>query len=492
MRWLPRSLFSRMVLILLGGLILAQLASFAIHWHERVEFILRAGGMRQAQRIADIVRFLDPLVPRERARILGVIDSPELRVSLSRPPLTPTAMDPDNAGRAARFASALHRFLGDERSVAVVVTSAPEHWPPLASGVGGPGAGMPPPADMMSGPGMMGGQGMMRGPGSGFGQPGMGPGARLAGISFIVQAPLQDGTLVTFDSRQPLEAVNWPFRLLLSLGILLATVIVLTLVAVRWVTRPLKTLAQAAEQLGADIDRPPLAEEGPLEVSSAAHAFNTMQKRLVAFIRDRTRILAAMSHDLKTPITRLRLRAELLDDAQMRAKFEKDLAEMESMVSATLDFMRGVEKREARQPIDVMALLESLQEDAAELKGRVEIEGAALKPYRGLAQALKRCLRNLIDNAVQYGKSASIRVDDSSAVLRISVRDEGPGIPQGELDRIFEPFYRLEGSRSRDTGGTGLGLGIARNIARAHGGDIVLHNMPGGGLEAILTLPRTT
>jgi len=492
MRWLPRSLFSRMVLILLGGLVLAQVASLAIHLHERGELILRTGGMRQAQRIADIVRLLDSLGPRERARIVGVIDSPQLRVSLSQPPMAPAASDPDKAERAERFASVLRRFLGDERGLVVIVTSAPEHWPPAPLADRGPGLGAPPPPEMMGGPGMMSGQGMMRGPGGpGFGQPGMGPGARLAGISFIVQAPLKDGTLVTFDSRQPLEAVNWPYRLLLSLGILLVAVIALTLIAVRWVTRPLKTLAQAAEQLGADIERPPLPEEGPLEVSSAAHAFNTMQKRLVAFIRDRTRILAAMSHDLKTPITRLRLRAELLDDAKLREKFEKDLAEMEAMVGATLDFMRGVENREPRQPLDVMALLESLQEDAAEMDGRVAIEGAALKPYHGLAQSLKRCLRNLIDNAVQYGKSAKIRVEDSAAMLRISVRDEGPGIPERDLEHVFEPFYRLEGSRSRDTGGTGLGLGIARNIARAHGGDIVLRNMSGGGLEAVLTLPRT-
>jgi len=492
MRWLPRSLFSRMVLILLGGLVLAQVASLAIHLHERGELILRTGGMRQAQRIADIVRLLDPLGPRERARIVGVIDSPQLRVSLSQPPMAPTASDPDKAERAERFASVLRRFLGDERGLVVIVTSAPEHWPPAPFADRGPGLGAPPPPEVMGGPGMMSGQGMMRGPGGpGFGQPGMGPGARLAGISFIVQAPLKDGTFVTFDSRQPLEAVNWPYRLLLSLGILLVAVIALTLIAVRWVTRPLKTLAQAAEQLGADIERPPLPENGPLEVSSAAHAFNTMQRRLVAFIRDRTRILAAMSHDLKTPITRLRLRAELLDDAKLREKFEKDLAEMEAMVGATLDFMRGVENRERRQPLDVMALLESLQEDAAEMDGRVAIEGTALKPYHGLAQALKRCLRNLIDNAVQYGKSAKIRVEDSAAMLRISVRDEGPGIPERDLEHVFEPFYRLEGSRSRDTGGTGLGLGIARNIARAHGGDIVLRNMSGGGLEAVLTLPRT-
>jgi signal transduction histidine kinase len=340
----------------------------------------------------------------------------------------------------------------------------------------------------MSGPGMIGGPG-----GPGFGHPGLSPGARLAGLSFIVQAPLQDGTLVTFDSRQPLESVSWPYRLLLSLGILLVAVIAVTLVAVRWVTRPLKSLAEAADQLGADIERPPLPEEGPLEVSRAARAFNTMQRRLVAFIRDRTRVLAAMSHDLKTPITRLRLRAELLDNPELRAKFEKDLAEMESMVSATLDFMRGVESREPRQPVDVMALLESLQADSAEMNRRVTIEGAAGEPYRGLAQALKRCLANLIDNAVRYGKSAKVMVEDLPTMLTIRVRDEGPGIPEGELERVFEPFQRLEGSRSRDTGGTGLGLGIARNIARAHGGDIVLRNVsaPPGGLGAVLTLPRT-
>jgi HAMP domain-containing protein len=393
MRWLPRSLFSHMVLILLGGLVMAQLVSFAIYWQERGQLMLQTSGMRHAQRIADIVRLLDSLPPREREPI---VDTPQLRVSLSQPPLAPAAGDPDPAERATHFALLLQRFLGDERSLVVRVTSAPQRWPAPAP-FGSPGPNAPP------GPGMMAGRGMIHGPdGPGFGRPGMGSGPPLAGISFVVQAPLQDGTLVTFDSRQPLEAVNWPYRLLLSLGVLLVAVIVLTLFAVRWVTRPLRTLAEAAERLGADIERPPLTEQGPLEVSSAARAFNNMQRRLVAFIRDRTRILAAMSHDLKTPITRLRLRAELLDDAVLRAKFEKDLAEMESMVSATLDFMRGVENRETRQPLDVMALLESLQEDTAELNGSVVIEGAALKPYHGLAQALPhrqcRTLRQIGDD----------------------------------------------------------------------------------------------
>jgi signal transduction histidine kinase len=313
---------------------------------------------------------------------------------------------------------------------------------------------------------------------------------RYAGISFVVQARLKDGALVTFDSRQPLETVNWPYRLLLSLLVLLAAVFAVTLVAVRWVTRPLKTLAEAAQNLGEDINRPPLDEHGPLEVSRAARAFNTMQQKLVKFISDRTRIFAAMSHDLKTPITRLRLRAELLDEPELRAKFEKDLQEMEAMVGAALDFMRGLDHEEQARPIDVMALLESLQADAREMGGDVRIEGVAQAPYRGHAQALKRCLSNLIDNAVKYGKSATISVEDSAGQLRICVRDEGQGIPEAELERVFDPFYRLESSRNRSTGGTGLGLTIARNIAQAHGGELVLRNRPAGGLEAVLTLPR--
>jgi len=168
------------------------------------------------------------------------------------------------------------------------------------------------------------------------------------GFSFVVQARLHDGTHVTFDSRQPYETANWPYRLLLSLAVLLATVTIVTLVAVRWVTRPLKTLAEAAQNLGEDLNHPPLDESGPLEVSRAARAFNTMQQKLVKFIRDRSRIFAAMSHDLKTPITRLRLRAEMLDSPELRAKFVKDLEEMEAMVSAALDFMRGLERRSPR------------------------------------------------------------------------------------------------------------------------------------------------
>jgi signal transduction histidine kinase len=259
---------------------------------------------------------------------------------------------------------------------------------------------------------------------------------------------------------------------------------------VRWATRPLKALADAADELGRNIDRAPMPETGPVEVTRAARAFNTMQQRLAGHIRERTATLAAMSHDLKTPVNRLRLRAELLDDTELKKKISQDLEEMESMIRGTLEFMRGGQSAEQARPVDVNALLESLQADAQDTGAEVAVEGMATAPYAGRPQALKRCLGNLLDNAVKYGGSATMIVDDAPNRLIIRVRDRGPGIPELELERVFEPFYRLEASRSRDTGGTGLGLSIARQIAQLHGGTLILRNIKEGGLEAVLTLPR--
>jgi signal transduction histidine kinase len=467
MRLAPRSLFGRLVLVLLGGLLVAQLVSFAIHMHERGEALSQASGMQAAQRIADIVKLLEPLGPAERRRIVQVFSAPPLAISLDRPVLDPKLGSGEGA-RAALFGAMLRRFLGGARPETVAVRqepatpAAPGH-PPFM----GPGAQAP---------------WMARGAGMHFGA--------APGFSFVAQVRLADGALVTFDSRQPAQTAGWPYRLLLSLAVLLAAVIAVSLVAVRWATRPLNALADAADELGRNIDRPPMPERGPLEVARAARAFNGMQRRLSGYIRERAATLAAMSHDLKTPVTRLRLRAELLEDGELKHKMTQDLEEMESMVLATLEFMRGGESVEEARPVDVTALLESLQADAEEVGGQVTLAGGHARPYRGRPQALKRCLRNLIDNALKYGKSATILVEDTAERLILRVRDRGPGIPAGELERVFEPFYRTEGSRSRDTGGTGLGLSIARNIAQLHGGELKLRNLECGGLEAELSLPR--
>lgn len=469
MRLAPRSLFSRLVLVLLGGLLIAQIVSFAIHMHERGEALSQASGMQAAQRIADIVQLLEPLSPAERRRIVQVFSAPPLAISLDRRPLEREELGAEDSARAALFGAMLHRFLGDGRPAAVAVTEeqAIRAAAPMKPGFRGPAA---------HAPWMVPGAAMHMGTQPGF--------------SFVAQVRLNDGSLVTFDSRQPAQIAGWPYRLLLSLAVLLAAVIAVSLVAVRWATRPLNALADAADELGRNIDRAPMPEKGPLEVARAARAFNTMQARLVRYIRERTAALAAMSHDLKTPVTRLRLRAELLEDGELKKKISQDLEEMESMVHATLEFMRGVESTEQAQPLDVMALLESLQADAEEAGGQVAVKGSITRPYVGRPQALKRCLGNLIDNALKYGKRATILVEDDKERLAIRVQDQGAGIPEAELERVFEPFYRIEGSRGRDTGGTGLGLSIARNIAQLHQGTLTLRNIKEGGLEAALTVPR--
>lgn len=467
MRLLPRSLFARLVLVLLGGLVLAQLLSLAIHIQDRGELLLQASGVQSARRVADIVRVLETQEPAARRNILRVLSSPALLVSLDERPISPSAQEGLPGNRAEMFSMMIRRFLGDGWPVETIVADSAS-TPPIDPH--GPGGAF---RHSMHGPF----NGAMHAPAH-------------RGLSFVSQVRLHDGTLVTFDARQSSEAAGLPSRMLLSLAILLVAVVVLSLVAVRWATRPLKTLADAADELGRNIHRPPMEESGPLEVARAARAFNTMQVRLTAYLRERTSVLAAMSHDLKTPVTRLRLRAELLGDPQLRQKFTADLEEMESMVAATLDFLRGTAGSEPVQPVDMTALLESLQADLAEVGSLIRIEGRVVQPYTGQPAALKRCVRNLVENAVKYGQAASVVVDDNGDRLQILVRDEGPGIPEAELERVFDPFYRLEGSRSRDTGGTGLGLTIARSIAESHGGRLTLVNRPAVGLEARLTLPR--
>ncbi len=475
----PRSLFGRLVLVMIGGLLIAQLLTAWVNLSERGELLHRAGGIQVAQRVADIARLLDSVDPEQRRRISAVFNAPPLLVSLDRPAMNSSGSGGDDDLQLSMFESVLRYGLGARMSLAAVRRLPAGR--DVAAGGRGPMPGFGPPAGF----GPPTGAPMSRHPMPGH----MMPSADAAHL--VAQVRLGDGALVTFDTAVSQQDASLPLRLAITLLALLATVVLIALVAVRWVTGPLTTLARAAQELGNDIDRPPLAETGPTEVRRAAQAFNTMQQRLSRFISDRTRILAAMSHDLKTPITRMRLRTELLDDDAVRAKFTRDLDEMQSMVAQTLDYMRDASAREATRSLDMGALLASIQSDFAERGHEVAIAGRAARPYQGRPLSLRRCLTNLIDNAVRYGGRAEIAVADSDAQIVVSIVDTGPGIPHEQLERAFEPFFRGEASRSRETGGTGLGLGIARNIARAHGGDVVLRNRESGGLEAIVTLPRT-
>jgi signal transduction histidine kinase len=264
--------------------------------------------------------------------------------------------------------------------------------------------------------------------------------------------------------------------------------------AVARLMRPVRVLAEAAERLGRDVNAPPLDERGPNEIATAAHAFNTMAARIRRFVADRTQMLAAIGHDLRTPITRLRLRAEFMDDEEQRKKMLADLDEMEAMIAATLAFARDDAAAEPAAPLDLAALCRTVLDEAAdsrpEVAERIAYAGPARLTVRARPVALKRALANLVSNALAYGGGARIALSPPEAgSVRLAVEDDGPGIPEGELEGVFAPFRRLEDSRNRETGGTGLGLPIARNILRAHGGDVTLRNLPQGGAAALVVLP---
>ena len=273
-----------------------------------------------------------------------------------------------------------------------------------------------------------------------------------------------------------------------------AAAAVLILWATRRLTAPVRTLAAAAEQLGRDVNAPPLAEDGPLEVATAAAAFNTMAARIRRFVQDRTFLLTAIGHDLRTPITRLKLRAEFMEDDEQRTKMLADLDELEAMVAATLAFGRDAAADEPVSPIDLPALLRTILDECAdarpEVADQLRLEGPAHLAIRARPVSLKRALANLIGNAVKYGGSATVAMrTPKTGLVCIEIEDDGPGIPPEEMERVFEPFHRVEVSRNRETGGTGLGLPIARNILRAHGGDVGLANRATGGLRIMVTLP---
>jgi len=264
-----------------------------------------------------------------------------------------------------------------------------------------------------------------------------------------------------------------------------------TIWAARRVTRPLASLAEAAQRLGRDVNAPPIAEKGTVETRQASHAFNEMQAKLRQLIENRTRLLAAVSHDLRTPLTLLRLRTETVADAEEREKMLATLADMDTMVAATLQFARDELSTEPRRTTDLTALTQSVVDDLADAGVDVAMAPADPIPFDCQPSALKRVITNLLDNAGKYGKKAHVSIMPTAATVDIVIDDEGPGLSEEELKRVFQPFYRVESSRSRDTGGVGLGLAIARTLTERHGGTLILENRPGGGLRARVSLPHS-
>ncbi|WP_236202985.1 sensor histidine kinase, partial [Pseudomonas protegens] len=254
-------------------------------------------------------------------------------------------------------------------------------------------------------------------------------------------------------------------------------------------SRPIQRLSAAAERLSEDLDSPPLEEVGPREARQAASTFNQMQKRIREQVQQRGRMLGAVSHDLRTPLSRLKLRLEQIEDSKLQGQMRQDLDDMIKMLDATLSYLHEQRTSEAEQWMDVQALVESLCENAQDQGADAQAQGHCA-PLLVQPMALQSCLNNLLDNALRYAGQATLALEDDRGQLLIRVIDHGPGIAADKREAVFEPFFRLEGSRNRNSGGVGLGMTIAREAAERLGGQLILEETPGGGLTAVLRLPR--
>lgn len=443
MRLLPRTLFARLMLIWLLGIAAVLAVSVTLFLGERDRFdrkVLFEGIAREAATAIDVV---DQLAPHERERWIESMGRRRLRLFLAPPPA-------DARPLPARFplVESMRAALPD-RDVRIYAI---------------------PQRDDDRGPHH----------------------TRLVAV-----VTLSDGTSLSMRLAIPQVPAtgiasgtpSTPARTLAALVALVIGIGGLTWVGVRIATRPLTRLADAARAIGEQPNRPALDEHGPAEVAYAAAALNQMQANIHEHVRDRTRILAAISHDLLTPITRLRLRAEQVEDDALRERIQADLDAMQSLAREGLDYARSMDAPPRLQNLDMAALLDSLCADAQDMGWAVQRTDALTATCRADPMGLRRALWNLVENGIKFGQRVDIAMERQASTLELSIRDHGPGLPEDELEKVFEPFYRTEASRNRDTGGTGLGLAIAHNLITAQHGRIRLGNAADGGLVARVSLP---
>lgn len=460
-RFFPRSLFGQTLLILLVGLIVSHAIGSWIYTADREQAVRAVGGFATAQRIANLSRLVQDTPREARQRIVSALSDQTFRVSLSaQPPAAPAVGDDSRS-----VASAIRDYLVEELSLDSA--RQPRVWASSST------------SERPFGRRHMMGHGPMM---HGFG---------FAAFSDLqISIPFADGQWLSFKTALPAGGPAHSAQFLLSFGVMALIILAVSVWAVRRVTAPLASLAAAADRLGHDVNAAPLLEAGTTETQRAARAFNDMQRRLRSLIENRTSLLAAISHDLRTPLTLLRLRTEAVEDVEERTRMLSTIAEMDSLIGTTLQYAREESATEPRQATDLTALVQSIVDEMKHAGLPVLMQPAAAISYSCHPAALKRAVRNLLDNAVKHGRGGSIGVQTNSHAIEITVDDDGPGIPKNELIRVLEPFYRLEGSRSRETGGVGLGLAIAHSIVQAHGGELTLSNRPRGGLRASIVLPH--
>jgi signal transduction histidine kinase len=439
----PGSITGRTMIVLLVGLTLSHILSMLFLAWERRDSMAEMEKSLSLERIEVAARLLNRAPQSERPELAWLLSSPNLAVSWSDEPVVAPGMP---AVPALPFETGVRR--------------SDEH-----------------PADGVLARTLHGIRGHVLGPLREY-QP------------LEASARLSDGSWVNIEVGGQRAVGFWSPHMIASTLVMVVAIVVLGAWVAGWVGRPLAAFAMAADRLGRDVNAPPLPEGGPSEIRFAVTAFNRMQGRIRRFVEDRTRMLAAISHDLRSPITRMRLRAEMLADGEPRERMLADLGEMETMVSSSLDFARSEANDESTQVVDLAATIGTICDNAADIGLAANFEWAGRLACTCRPTALKRALTNLVENAARYGGRASVHAGRVGPDIEIVIEDDGPGIPEADFEKVFKPFFRLEGSRNRNTGGIGLGLTVARTIVRAHGGDIRLENRQTGGLRVSVLIPQ--
>ena len=438
----PNSLAGRVAVVVAGGLLALLLVALTFDWHDRRHDRFQYYIAAVVDRIGAVVGELDAIAPPERARLLRVVNSRYFNVRLSA---EPPQLEP------------LPWYLPDNLETRVRGQLTRLGTRPLALGYTGRWTD----------------DGADRGP-----------------RRILIAVGLKDGSWTLFRVSNPLPRPPRGLGFVVWIGLTVIVILLISIWAAHRMTRPLRQFAAAADSLGLDVRAPPLEEQGSREMRRAAQAFNRMQSRIRRLVDDRTMMLAAISHDLKTALTRLRLRTEFIEDAEQQAKAQADLEEMQAMLEATLSFARDDAAEEHPTPLNLASMLQSLCTDHADAGHAVAYDGPDRLRTLGRPVALRRAFANLIDNAARYGGGAEVTLSADEGQVTVIVADRGPGIPEARREDVFRPFYRLESSRSRETGGTGLGLAVARSIVHRHGGEILLADRDGGGLTVTVLLPR--
>ena len=457
-RFLPSSLAARMTLLLVGLLIAALWTSAALYIHDRAETTFRLFSESVADRIREIVPLVERTPAAERDTLIRALNSPTLWMAVTdgNRPALPREWRRDR--RPEERVRSLLPDLGERR----VLIRTYDQWRRQSDAAPPMPGGRPAPPDLLD-----------------------------SRVKVLIAVALRTGGWINFVASTDTTSLHWAVRI--AFWILCATVLIVLLAfwAIHRMTRPLRRFAEAAERIGLDVRSPPLPERGSRELRNATRAFNEMQLRLRRFVDDRTMMLAAISHDLRTMLTRLKLRAEFIDDEEQQRKAVADLDEMQAMLDSTLAFARDDAGDEPRTLTDIAALVRSICDDHADAGGKVTCDAPERLPFWCAPAAIKRLVQNLVTNALKYGGEAEVTVADEGGRICISVADRGPGIPADRREDVFRPFFRLETSRSRETGGSGLGLAVARSIARRHGGDIGIDDRDGGGAVFLFWMPHT-